>query len=219
VSGATYTVGELARSTTRLLYASPLRSGLAFLCLTAFGMAADAGMAGEYGWGAAFLISILSLVLQYWLTRAALEDIPGGSPGRRFAAFVVLGVVSQLAIAVGFLLLIVPGIVLMVRWWISFPVLLDTELTVFEALGESWRRTERSFWPILGLVMPLYLLMLLALGAIEGMILASEGPVYTPVQALAFNVTLTAANIFGWYVAVAAYDLTARPSHLSEIFT
>jgi hypothetical protein len=182
-------------------------------------MAADVGMAGEYDWGALFLISILCLVLQYWLTRAALADIPGWNPGTRFAAFIVLGIVSQAAIVVGFLLLIVPGIVLMVRWWISLPVLLDTELTVLEALGESWRRTERSFWPILGLIMPLYLLMLLGLGAIEGMNLAGEARLYTPVEALVINVTLTAANIFGWYVAVAAYELTARRSHLSEIFT
>ena len=52
----------------------------------------------------------------------------------------------MLVVTIGFLLLILPGIYLSVRWYLFPWVLVDKGVGPFEALRQSWEMTRGSFW-------------------------------------------------------------------------
>ena len=199
-----FSAGDILSGTAGLLRRSALRIALALALMTLVALPIDSGMiAIRYEAGANFLIALVMLVLQYWLTRAALQDLSGRAHATpRFLAFFGLGVVTTVGIVVGFMFLIVPGIVLLVRWSIAIPILLDSDEGVFAALGRSWRETEPHFWPILLAYLPIYAPTILI--AISGVWLEIEvsGDL---IGTLVLNLALNGAAIAGWYAAVAIY--------------
>ena len=150
--GDRISAGDILRGTADLLRRGAVRAGVAVAVMTSAGAAINSGMiAIDYADAADFLLTIFILVMQYWLTKAMLRDLRGEAlAASRFAAFVVLGVVTTTGILLGLVLMVVPGIVLMVRWSIAVPILLGSDDTIFAALGRSWRdpraSSGRSWW-------------------------------------------------------------------------
>jgi uncharacterized membrane protein len=65
---------------------------------------------------------------------------------------------TNIGILLGFVFLIVPGIILLVRWSISVPyVISDDQIGVIEAIQRSWEETGDAFWPILLTLLIFYL--------------------------------------------------------------
>ena len=97
-----------------------------------------------------FLLPFLaSIYFQYDLTSGALQNLgllPGGYRTRRLGALLGLILLTQFAITLGFLLLVVPGLILLVRWFLCVPVLVTEEAGVIKSLQISW---EESSWPLL----------------------------------------------------------------------
>ena len=79
-----------------------------------------------YRQGAGAVSLIVSLVFQYQVTSAVLvrEGLAERGARGRFWALLGLNILSGVAILLGLLLLIVPGIYLLVRWSVSVPVLI-----------------------------------------------------------------------------------------------
>lgn len=65
----------------------------------------------------------------------------------------LLGLGSAIGIALGFLLLIVPGIILYVMWSVAAPALVEENLGPTEAFGRSNYLTEGVRWKIFGLLL------------------------------------------------------------------
>jgi uncharacterized membrane protein len=90
---------------------------------------------------------------------------------RAFVACIVVNLLLTLCITVGFILLIIPGIIAGVRLSFAPLLVVDEGLGPTEAIGESWRRTRGHFWSIFGvglLAIPIILvgLILLVVGVI-----------------------------------------------------
>jgi uncharacterized membrane protein len=98
-----------------------------------------------------------------------------------FWKFLGTSILVTLAIGIGFVLLIVPGIIAMLFFLFSTFIVIDRELGPIEAMKESMRITEGYRWPLLGFIVLLALIIIagaLALGV--GLLVAM------PVATLAF---------------------------------
>jgi uncharacterized membrane protein len=100
---------------------------------------------------------------------------------RPFWKYVGASLLLGLAVGVGLLLLIVPGIILALMFMFSTLIVIDRELGPLDAMTESNRVTHGYKWNLLGLVPILFLINLLGILAFVVGLLVS-----IPVTALAF---------------------------------
>jgi hypothetical protein len=78
---------------------------------------------------------------------------------------IVVAVVVGIAVGVGLVFLIVPGLYLIVRFAFAIPSVFVDDRGITEALGESWSRTKGYGWSLFGIVVALFVVSLLAQGA------------------------------------------------------
>jgi len=69
-----------------------------------------------------------------------------------------LAVLTQLGITLGFMLLVVPGVILALMWSVAVPAMFVERLGAFDALRRSGILTENHRWSILGLMIVLGLI-------------------------------------------------------------
>jgi len=100
---------------------------------------------------------------------------------RPFWKFLGASLLLSLAVAIGFVLLIVPGIIFGLMFMFATFVVIEREAGPIDALNESNRITRGHKWPLLGLVLLLVLINLLGVLALVVGLLVS-----IPVSTLAF---------------------------------
>jgi hypothetical protein len=131
---------------------------------------------------AALVTSLVSVVIavlvQGALTRATVVASEGGkvsfgdslSTGLRVVLPLIgLAIVSGVGIMLGFLLLVVPGVILALMWSVAVPALVVERVGVFEALRRSYALTSGAKWKIFGLaliILVAYWLLSLILGMV-----------------------------------------------------
>lgn len=123
-------------------------------------------------------------VLQGVVVKAAVNGFNGkktelgdafGVGLRMFFPLLGLGIVASIAIGIGFILLIVPGLILTVLWSVAAPAVVVEKRGVFEALQRSRDLTRGYRWPVFGLVV-IYILLSWIVGvALGGLSLALGG--------------------------------------------
>lgn len=79
---------------------------------------------------------------------------------------VVLAIIMYVGVAIGMVLLIVPGIILAFGWAMTLPLLSDTKLGVMEILSESWNSMKGHKFHVFGLYFALVGVALLGLLAL-----------------------------------------------------
>jgi hypothetical protein len=87
------------------------------------------------------------------------------------------GILAGLGIGIGFVLLIVPGLILLTMWAVIAPAILVEHRGVFDAFGRSRQLVKGQGWPVFGTVVVAYLISVVAtllFAAIAGGI--AEGP-------------------------------------------
>jgi len=100
---------------------------------------------------------------------------------RPFWKYLGAGILVGLAIGIGFVLLIIPGIIAAIFFMFTTFIVIDKELGPIEAMKESMRIGHGYRWPLLGLIVLLSLIMLLGVIALfVGVLIAM------PVASLAF---------------------------------
>ena len=225
-----FSTGELLGAGVDLVRGQAGRAGFALGMLVALGTVIDSrpntGLLG-------LMPFLVSIYFQYELTRAALERqgmLPDGYRTRRLGALLGLCLLTQAAILLGFLLLIVPGLLLLVRWYLCVPILIREEAGIFESLQLSWDETKGRFLPLFGAVAVVYGV---GIGASLGTVilfglgdaLADPAGLADPADSGALpmivlsNLFIYAALVFGWHVAVAAYTMRRRgTATLSDVF-
>ena len=118
---------------------------------------------------------LLSVITQGALVRATVAYSEGRKAsfsesvmaGLRVALpLVLLGLLSSLGIALGLMLLIVPGVILAIMWSVAGPVVVEEQMGPVEALGRSRFLTAGARWKIFGLMLVLFVLYLMLSGAI-----------------------------------------------------
>jgi hypothetical protein len=173
---------------------------------------------------------VLSALLQSSLIRATIEDLNGKRPSTgdciRTAVSVLLpaigmGLLIGLGVGIGFMLIIVPGIILLLRWCVAVPVLVQERQGVLGSMGRSAALTKGNRWALLGLFIILIIaaiiiqwvagIVVLAVGATVGLVLSAL------VQSVVSMVLSTATAVS--YVELRQVKEGTSVSELAEIFS
>ncbi|URD60870.1 hypothetical protein M8312_14000 [Sphingomonas sp. KRR8] len=140
---------------------SPLFSGLMFLGFLSFVVA-----------------MVFSGLMQATITRGLVIEHEGGRPsfgqclagGMRYALPIVgLIILWSIAVGFGFMLLMIPGLILITMWSVAVPALVEENTGVFGAFSRSRELTRGARWKIFGLLIMLliiYYLISMVLGLV-----------------------------------------------------
>jgi uncharacterized membrane protein len=181
--------------------------------------AATAADVAGYADQAILPLTLLGVVAQTFIIVAALKaGVESANPRPNFARVLGIALTSGIAILFGSLLLVLPGLLLLIRWWVAVPVALDRDIGVVEALRESWALTADRWIPIAGL-----LLGLVALFAIPFAILFMTGDFDEDVTSfgpsLLLNIVTYAVTNFGTVSTVAVYRaISGQGEDLRAVF-
>jgi hypothetical protein len=105
------------------------------------------------------------------------------------------GILAGIAIGIGFVLLIVPGLILLTIWAVISPSIVVEDKGVFEAFGRSRELVRGHGWSVFGAIV-LAFLIVVAVGLVAGIIGASIGDAgYVILQAIANVVTAPVAAL------------------------
>jgi hypothetical protein len=129
----------------------------------------------------ALITTVVSLVGTFWVQGAlvyAVEDVRDGridsSIGELFqrvrpylGTLIVAGILAGLGIAVGFVLLIVPGLVLLTWWCLIVPVIVLEGKQVGEAFTRSRELVRGHGWTVFGILILSVLMIAIASGLIQ----------------------------------------------------
>ena len=83
---------------------------------------------------------------------------------------ILVGIVGGIAIGIGFLLLIIPGVILVTIWAVVAPAVV-IEGKGFDAFGRSYQLTRGNFWQVLAVIVVLFIIQFIIqriFGAIGG---------------------------------------------------
>ncbi len=101
--------------------------------------------------------------------------------GNIIGNYLILSIIVGILVTLGFFLLIVPGIILALMWWLAPNLVVDRKLTFSEAMSESKRLTDGHKMELFGV------LLLIALFSVSGILVFFVGLIITmPVAYLAF---------------------------------
>ncbi len=114
---------------------------------------------------------IIGVVAGFALLRRVLAD--EGMPGTRgfgssFISYFGAALLSGLATALGLVLLIIPGLILLARWSLSSGLVVAEDAKAVDSLQRSWVLTRASQWAIIGTFVFFGLIALLLLAAFGG---------------------------------------------------
>ncbi|TNE47978.1 MAG: hypothetical protein EP341_08970 [Sphingomonadales bacterium] len=98
---------------------------------------------------AGLALVILTFVVSYFVIAKMLESLGRRrNNDMRLLAYVGLTILTMIGFLFGFLLLVVPGIILLVRWSAAPSFLIGAGKGVIESLGASWEATSGYGWAI-----------------------------------------------------------------------
>ncbi len=167
-------------------------------------------------------LTIAGVVAQTYIVLAALrvgvDDDAKAAIRPQFVRVLGIGIVSGFAIILGGLLLFIPGIFLLIRWWIAVPIALDRDIGVNDALRESWDLTSAHWASILGLLIGLVTLLAVPMLGLffAGAMNEESTPVWLSFAANA--ITYTVMN-FGTVSTVSVYRAIYQPvAQLRQVF-
>jgi len=130
---------------------------------------------------AALIAAAIAIIATYWfqgMVVEAVRDILDGrrdhtvgslfssaSPfiGKLFAA----GVLAGIGIAIGLILIIIPGLFLLTIWAVIVPVIVIDRSGVLDSFGRSRELVRGSGWQVFGVIVVLFLIQLVVGGALS----------------------------------------------------
>jgi len=135
-------------------------------------------------WAGALLGALISLIAVFWLQAAlvkAVEDVRDGradlslqetfdAAKPRLGSVIVAGILAALAITIGLLLLIVPGLFLMTIWAVIVPVIVLEGKSAGESFSRSRELVRGNGWGVFGVIL-LVILLLIGFEIVLGLVL------------------------------------------------
>ena len=130
----------------------------------------------------AIIITVLSLVLSVWVSYMALNHVRGGSEGlleqkekatlKTYVRYILMSIVVGIAVFFGYLLLIIPGVILTLMWSQYYYRILEGD-KAFESLSNSRAMTSGYKWNLFKLYVLIMLVSLLGfLAFVIGLLVA-----------------------------------------------
>jgi hypothetical protein len=117
---------------------------------------------------------------------------------------IVFGIIFGVAVGIGFVLLIVPGLILVTFWSLGAPAIVIEDEGPIGAFGRSWRLVRGDAWSVFG-VLVVILLIVIAIGVVLAAIATpiSEGAILVA----SIVSTILTAPIYALAVSVLYFDL------------
>lgn len=181
---------------------------------------------------------VISALTQAAMTRATVMEAEGRVAGlgeslaagfRVLLPLIVLSIVYGIAVFLGLILLIVPGIILWLMWSVSVSALVEERRGIFASLARSAQLTKGSRWKIFGIFLVILVISWLIAGAVglfnlsayDNADVASQMPIGFVVVSMVTNTLISA--LFGTVQAslyVELRDAKDGPGtrNLEEIF-
>ena len=117
----------------------------------------------------ALIIDLVAVTLFTGMVVELVADVQDGkrdaSPGRLlravtpvFGQLILVGIVAAIGIVIGFILIIVPGLILITIWSVAAPVVVIERPGVFAALTRSRELVRGNGWQVFGVILVLYIL-------------------------------------------------------------
>ncbi len=144
-------------------------------------------------------LAIIYLEAAFFASVLGLDPVP--TIGRRFLPIIALGVLDIAGFLIGLMLLVIPGLVLLLRWSIALPILLIEERGAYESLRQSWRLTA-AFWKLASPIPIVVLLAYLPFWLLDWLTAYPDLPV-SMLLAVHFYASLVIA--FQWLLCIALY--------------
>ncbi|MGO9759827.1 MAG: YciC family protein [Solirubrobacteraceae bacterium] len=127
----------------------------------------------------ALIVDLVATTLFTGMVVELVADVQDGkrdaSPGQLLRAvtpvlgqLILVGIVAGIGIVVGFILIIIPGLILITIWSVAAPVVVLEHPGVFAALRRSRELVRGSGWQVFGVILVLYIVVALLALIIEG---------------------------------------------------
>lgn len=166
---------------------------------------------------------IVSVFVQYLVIERLLAHRMSDTSNRRYGALFLAGLLGGLGMIVGFIFLVVPGLVLAAGWSALTPFIVVERKGPIEALGASWRSTAASRWQIVLVLLATYTPVLIAFGGALAMFGVAEGAgglegegLEGPAAVVAINFLVSVLGTWGWVLGAAVYNLAAPSNAMLE---
>jgi hypothetical protein len=201
-------------------------SDLVLVLMMIAGIAAIATVIDVTAPSANNVLNIPVLVVQYYVVRRLVDrnDLSSADKLGGFGAFFIAGLLTGLAMILGFVLLILPGIYLSARWTMVDAVVVAENRGATEAMRRSWEATKGNVLPIIFAGLATAIPAIIGLGLLFAVGAGTQDDVNGSVNlglSAAINVLLYTSQVVGWYFGVALYQLfLAGPARaqLGEVF-
>jgi len=185
-------------------------------------------LAAVLTWVGVLIGLVLTLVAAFWLQAAlvkAVEDVRDGRADMSFqetyaaakphlGSVIVAGILAGIAIAIGFVLLIAPGLFLLTIWAVIVPVIVLEGKSAGESFSRSRELVRGYGWGVLGVIV-LTVLLLIGVEIVLGLILS---PLADWLQGFLSNIvtgTLT-APVFAIVLTLLYFRLKAAKEPAQE---
>ena len=114
------------------------------------------------------------------------------------------GILAGIGIAIGFVLILIPGLILLTFWSVGAPAIVVEGVGPIDAFGRSWRLVRGQAWSVFGVLLLVFLIVVIAqaiLGAI-GAAIGAGGFIVAAIIAAAIT-----APVYALAVSVLFFDL------------
>jgi hypothetical protein len=164
------------------------------------------------GWLGVIIGVFVSIAGTFWLQGALIQAVSDVRDGRadlsvsetfskvrpKLGTIIVAGILLGLAIAIGFLLLIVPGLYLLTIWIAVIPAIVLEDRGIGEAFGRSRELVRGNGWNVFGVIV-LTLLILIGVGIAIGLVLSPlDEWLASLIQQLVWNTIVTPFVVAVW---------------------
>lgn len=209
-------VGVYARNFISFTVLAALISLINLAMTSVMGTDPDAIAAGQINFTAIAVGSIVGIIVSA-LTQAAIiygtfQDLRGQkasmgaciSRGIATMIPVIVGsILFSLAVTVGLALLIIPGIILLLMWWVYIPVVVVENKGITGSFGRSSELTRGRRWHLLGLFLVILIISIVVGGVLAGSLAAIIVTAQSPGALLAAQIFQYAiSSIIGAFSAV-----------------
>ena len=176
-------------------------------------------------WG---LISlVISIVGYFWVQGALVEAVADVRDGRadlsvgeiyqrvqpRLPALIAAGIVAGIGIAIGFILLVIPGLFLLTRWSLISPSVVLEKRSAGESLSRSWELVKGHSWTVFGVILVTAVLSGLASAVIQALFVFLPDFLGTWIGGLVANSIVAPFIALAWTLM---YFALARPEPEAE---
>jgi hypothetical protein len=117
---------------------------------------------------------------------------------------IAFGILFGIGVAIGLVLVIVPGLILLTFWSVGAPAIVVENAGPVQAFGRSWRLVRGDAWSVFG-VLVVVLLIVIAIGVVLGIIATPIGNGATVVASIISDAIT--APIFSLAASVMFFDL------------